>query len=290
MSLTQLTQLTGPITSEQLRHIDCFSARHMAMFMPIAGPCMLAISPMHTHPAHMFVVNFSDTTSIVLKHIRYRAQPNTVSYLPPNVPHHEVNETGIPRYVAIMVEPAFWEEQAKAYSQYKLELDGWKVFPAPDELLSVIKRFIGESKAQKAGADMLLEALSVETAHLLLRSMLGLKANGCVYVSRMEINRSIEYMRQNLSEKLTLASLACFSGMSVSHFARIFRQETGLSPIEYLIDMRLEVACRLLLGKSVPFKQIAMDCGFSSPAHFSASFQKKYQMAPSEYLHTSSRK
>jgi len=286
--LFRITQLTGSITPEQLRYVDCFSARHLTIFMPIAGPCLMAISPKHVHPAHLFVVSFSDTTSIVLEHSKYRAQPNTVSYLPPLTPHHEVNETDIPRYVAILIEPSFLQEQTEAYNKYKPELHEWKVFPASDELLSVIKRFIEESKAQKAGAEMLLEALSVETAHLLLRSMLGLRIEDCVYASRIEINRSIEYMRQNLSEKLSLASLACFSGMSVSHFTRVFRQETGLSPIDYLIDMRLEVACRLLLGGTAPLKQIAMDCGFSSPAHFSSSFQKKYKMSPSEYLHTSS--
>jgi AraC family transcriptional regulator len=282
----QIRKFTGQIEPEQLKYVDSFPGENVAMFMPVAGPCMLAISPFHTHPTSMFVVNFSDTTSIVLQNGKYRAQPNTVSYLPANIPHHEVNETGIPRYVAIMVDPLFLQEQAEAYLQHNLNLDQWKVFPASEELVSVIKRFISESKSYKAGSERLLEALSVELVHIMLRSMIGLKLSSCTHVSRIEINRCIEYMRQNLSEKLSLESLACFSGMSVSHFTRVFRQETGLSPIDYLIEMRLDVACRLLLSGNIPLKQIALDCGFSSQAHFSASFQKKYKMAPSEYLHS----
>lgn len=290
-TIAEIQEFTGAIHPEQLRYVEYFTAtQQVAMFMPVAGPCMLAVSPMHSHPAHMFVLNFADSTSIVLEHNKYRAQPDTVSFLPCRIPHHEVNETGIPRYVAIFVRPGFMARQAEAYSAYNVQLDQWTVFPSSDELLSVIKRFISECKTRKAGSDLLLEALSVETVHVLLRSMIGLKANDCTPVSRIEINRSIEYMRQNLSEKLSLQVLASFARMSVSHFTRVFRQETGLSPIDYLIDMRLEVACRLLLGGDLSLKQIAMDCGFSSPSHFSSSFQKKHKISPSGYLNASQQK
>lgn len=285
-SIAKIIEFTGITDHGQLRYVDCFPAKQMILFMPVAGPCMMAISPMHTHPTHLFVINFNDSTSIVLKQGKYRGQPNTVSYLPPNLPHHEVNETDIPRYIAIMIHPEFLQEQAKAYNNNAIELEKWMVFPSSNELLSAAKRFISECKNSKAGSEILLGALSIEIVHLLLRSMLGLKTTDCNHVSRIEINRCVEFMRQNLSEKLTLASLACFSGMSVSHFTRIFRQETGLSPIDYLIEMRLEVASRLLLSGNIPLKQIANDCGFSSPAHFSSSFQKKFKVAPSEYFHS----
>src|SRR5665647_2618026 len=88
-TLLHIKEFAGDISMDQLRYVDCFSANHMVMFIPMAGPCLQAVSPMHTHPAHMFVVNFSDTTSIVLRHSKYRAQPNMVAYLPPLIPHHE---------------------------------------------------------------------------------------------------------------------------------------------------------------------------------------------------------
>jgi transcriptional regulator GlxA family with amidase domain len=203
------------------------------------------------------------------------------------MPHHEVNEVGIPRYVAIFIKPSFLEEQSRAYISCALDLEHWSTFDCNEELLYAVKRFIGENQHPKPASDILLEAISTEIVHILLRSMLSIQVTESAYVSRIEINRSIEYMRQNLSEKLTLPVLAAYANMSVSHFTRIFRMEIGRSPIDYLIEMRLEVACRKLLGNDVSLKQIAMECGFSSPAHFSSSFLKKYAMAPSEYLHAS---
>lgn len=281
--IKEIKKFTGDITADHMQFVDCFVSENVAMFMPIAGPCLLAITPMHTHPAYMFVVNFTENISIVLEEGQFKSQPNTVFSLSPMIPHHEVSEVAIPRYVAIMVMSEFLHQHAEIYKKAP-ELNKHWGFPASDELLLLIKRFISESKSKKAGSDILLNAISIEVVHLLLRSTFGIQPENNEFASRVEINRCIEYMRQNLSEKHTLLTLACYSGMSVSHFTRVFRNETGSSPIDYLIDMRLEVARRKLIGHSVPLKQIAVDCGFSSPAHFSSSFQKKFKISPSEYL------
>lgn len=288
--LSQVEGFTGSVTAEHLRYVHSFVSKQVALFMPVAGPCQLAITPMHTHPSYMFVISFADTTSIVTEQFNYKSEPNKVSFLPPNIPHHEVNEAGIPRYVAVFVKPSFLEEQAQAYFHCELSINHWTTFDCSEELLYAVKRFVGENQHHKPGSEIFLEAISVEMVHLLLRSMLNIKETESTHVSRIEINRSIEYMRQNLSEKLSLPVLAAYVNMSVSHFTRVFRLETGRSPIDYLIEMRLEVACRKLLGNEVSHKQIALECGFSSPAHFSSTFLKKFKISPSEYLNSSLRK
>ncbi len=277
----------GPIKAEQLRYVDIFLSPNVALFMPVAGPCLMAVTPFHAHPCPLFVVNFTESTSVVLQNKVMHAKANSVTYLPAGLPHHEVNDAEIPRYVAILVRPEFIHEQAGAYASAQPDWKKPVAFHLSDELLSSVKRFMAESKSPKEGSDKVLEAYSVEIVHQLLRSMLGVKALRCRQVSRIEISRSIEYMRQNLSEKITLDSLVSLAGMSVSQYTRVFRQETGLSPIDFLIEMRLEVASRLILAGRTPFKRIAVDCGFSSPAHFSSSFQKKFRMSPSEYLNLS---
>ncbi len=285
--ISKIKEFTGEITAEHLRYVHSFVSKNMALFMPVAGPCQMAISPMHTHPSYMFVIGFSNNSSIITESFEYRSQPNVVYLLAPGIPHHEVNESGIPRYVAVFVKPSFLDQQAKAYQLQQSQLKEWLTFDCTEEILYAVKRFISEYQNNKPGAAILLESLSIEIMHLLLRSMLDIKPTECVNVSRIEINRCIEYMRQNLSEKLTLPVLSAYSNMSTSHFTRVFKTETGRSPIDYLIEMRLEIACRKLLDKERSLKEIAMECGFSSPAHFSSSFNKKYKISPSEYLKAS---
>lgn len=287
--LSQIDSFTGPITARHLRYVHSFVGADVALFMPVAGPCQLAVTPRHKHPSYMFVINFANTTTIVTQQGSYQAEPNKISFVPPGMPHHEVNQSGIPRYVAVMVKPAFLHRHAQAYGMEDLSLSRAMSFGCSEELLYVVKRFVGENQQSRPGSEALIEAISVELVHTLLRLMLNIRPMENVNVSRIEINRSIEYMRQNLGEKLTLASLAAYANMSASHFARVFKVETGRSPIDYLIEMRLEVACRKLLANEVSLKQIAMECGFSSPAHFSSTFYKKFKISPSEYLHASSK-
>ena len=288
--ISQINDFMGDISANQLYNVDFFTAEHIGILMPIAGPCLLASTPMHKHPTYSCILSFSDTSITVLPNIRYRTQPNTIYLLPPNVPHHEICEVEIPRYVSIFIQPEFLNQQAKSYKQHNLILDKSSFFRATDELLLSIKRFIRESKQPKAGSAELLKVYSIEIVHALLRSMLNLHDKKCEEVSRLEINRSIEYMHQNITEKLTLSILANFAGMSISNYTRTFRKEIGLSPIDYLIEMRLEIACRLLLDERLPLKEIAARCGFTSHAHFSASFQKKYKISPTEYLSSSTPK
>lgn len=229
---SRINEFMGSITKDQLRYVDCFVAQHICLLLPIAGACELAAFPMHKHPAYSFILSFSDTTTVVISDTKHRTQPNTIYFLSPNIPHHEICEVGIPRYIGVFISPAFLQKQSLSYKQYNLSLEKTTIFKSTDELLLVIKRFIIECKQHKPGSEILLEALSIEIAHALIRSMLNLHDKDCADVSRIEINRSIEYMRQNISEKLTLPLLSGFAGMSVSNFTRTFWQETGLSPID----------------------------------------------------------
>lgn len=283
-NIADIDKFTGKITSEQLMFVDSFVSEKVALFLPVAGPCQLAISHYHIHPSYMFVVNLSNSVSIVLKEGIFGTKSNQVFFLPYGVPHHETCDEPIPRYVAIMVQPEFMEQQAEFYRLYKPDLTSHRFFPASEGLLQLTKKFIGEYKLHQSGWDVILEAIGVEVVHTLLRLMVGIGDENKEQTSRGEIDRCIEYMRQNLQEKHTLQSLASYSTMSVSHFTRLFRKETGASPIEYLISMRLDVASRRLMEGTEPIKQIAMDCGFSSPAHFTAAFQQKFKIAPSEYF------
>ncbi|MFA5325910.1 MAG: AraC family transcriptional regulator [Bacteroidales bacterium] len=198
----------------------------------------MAALPMHKHPSYSFIISFSDTSIIQLPHGKINTKPNTIYFLSPFVPHHEICEVGLPRYLGVFISPDFLQEQAVSYKQYNLSFDETAAFPATDELLLVIKRFIRECKQKQAGYACMLESLSVKIAHALLRSMLNLQDNNYSHVSRIEINRSIEYMRQNISEKLSLSILASFAGMSVSHFSTSFHKKYNISPSEYLSSIK----------------------------------------------------
>ncbi|MBQ7926264.1 MAG: helix-turn-helix transcriptional regulator [Lachnospiraceae bacterium] len=93
----------------------------------------------------------------------------------------------------------------------------------------------------------------------------------------------IKYVENHYAEPLSIETMAEICGFSQSHFMKFFKNNMGISFIEYLNFYRLTMAARLLLASGSSIMAIAMECGFDSPSYFNRSFKKKYGMTPREY-------
>lgn len=91
------------------------------------------------------------------------------------------------------------------------------------------------------------------------------------------------WILDNLHEKLSVAQLADKALMSERHFARVFRQEVGMSTQEFVEASRFERATQLLADLSVPLKTVAARACFSDEAHMRRVFIKKLGITPKVY-------
>ena len=82
--------------------------------------------------------------------------------------------------------------------------------------------------------------------------------------------RAKELMSTHLGRQVPLAFVAGECRLSVSHFARSFKQCTGKPPHRWLLENRVERAKELLLDDTVSLAEVALDCGFSDQSHFHA--------------------
>jgi len=89
-----------------------------------------------------------------------------------------------------------------------------------------------------------------------------------------------DYMRSHLSENIPIEKLASLARISVSHFARGFRQTTGKSPHQYLIDLRLEYAEMLIRADDLPLAEIWRTCGFGSQSHMTSLMRERRRTTP----------
>ncbi|CAA9197378.1 AraC family transcriptional regulator [Flavobacterium collinsii] len=105
------------------------------------------------------------------------------------------------------------------------------------------------------------------------------------------INKSIDYIKENLQEELSLEKLADLSNFSKFHFHRIFKSVTGTTINEFIKNAKIERALFFLMNNpSKTISEIANDCGFLSISSFSRSFREVRQMTPTEWrkLHQNS--
>lgn len=96
------------------------------------------------------------------------------------------------------------------------------------------------------------------------------------------VERVIKFMSENYNQKITLRQLADKAGVSVSYLSSIFKEITGTSPIDYLMDMRMFRAKTLLL-EGVSVTETAELVGFNDVHYFSRYFKKYEGVCPSQY-------
>lgn len=100
------------------------------------------------------------------------------------------------------------------------------------------------------------------------------------------IQTMLAYIHQNYMEKISLDDIAEAAFISSRECIRCFRNIIGQSPIEHLIDYRLEVAAELLRDTDTPVTDIGLQTGFSSNAYFGKAFKEKYGTSPAKYRKT----
>jgi AraC-like DNA-binding protein len=91
------------------------------------------------------------------------------------------------------------------------------------------------------------------------------------------------YLRDNLHHPIGLRDVAGQLGLSDRHVARLFLAETGKSVIDFLIDLRMERATRMLLEHQQPIKQIAAAVGYPDVRYFTSLFHKRIGVTPAVF-------
>lgn len=102
--------------------------------------------------------------------------------------------------------------------------------------------------------------------------------------SNLVFERCHSFIKSNLSHPLKASELAMQAGIGFRQLSRIFIQQCGESPHQYITRLRLDRA-RILIENtpSASVKEIAFECGFASPSHFTMAFKKNLGISPSAY-------
>lgn len=102
-----------------------------------------------------------------------------------------------------------------------------------------------------------------------------------------DMNRAIGHLRENLHEPLSETELAELTGQSQSAFSRSFKRHTGTTLVRYRNQLRIDLACHMLLSDpEAKVSDICYDVGFSNLSNFNRHFLKLKKMSPSEFRAT----
>jgi len=105
------------------------------------------------------------------------------------------------------------------------------------------------------------------------------------------VSKAKEYIANHYTEEIKLETLAALVAMAPSAFSRFFKQHTGRGPVDYIIDVRLGVAARMLVDTSASVSEICYACGFNNLSNFNRTFKARRGYTPRDFraLFTKSR-
>ena len=98
-----------------------------------------------------------------------------------------------------------------------------------------------------------------------------------------EIETCCQYINANFHKSLTLPDLAQMMHLSPNYFLKLFKSQMGITPKEYILQIRLDCARSLLSGTDMKISAIASECGFNDTSYFSMFFKKRFGITPAEY-------
>ena len=102
-------------------------------------------------------------------------------------------------------------------------------------------------------------------------------------LSDKKMERIISFLNKRYTQAVSLDEVASFTAMNPTAFCRYFKENTGKTFKQYILEMRIGYACKLLAADKLNVSQISTACGFESIAPFNRSFKKITGLTPTQY-------
>ena len=145
-----------------------------------------------------------------------------------------------------------------------------------------IEKYIYEANFKENEIKLKLELLQVL---LLLNSMEGYINKEQIVSEKMDyVKKLTQYIHSNFNEKVSLDAIAASINISKSYMVHLFKEQTGITIMNYLMEYRLKQAIHLLeIYPEWSNKEICFKCGFENESHFSKFFKNSTGYSPYKY-------
>ncbi|WP_167955255.1 AraC family transcriptional regulator [Anaerosporobacter faecicola] len=97
------------------------------------------------------------------------------------------------------------------------------------------------------------------------------------------VEQAVVWLEQNFSTQKNLSDMCIELGVSLSHLTRQFHLQKGITPMQYLQDIRLKHSLNLLVTSTLLIEEIAIQCGFSNGNYYTKVFRRSFGLTPSAY-------
>lgn len=248
------------------------------------------VTPPHFDDTYMLWFICQGKADLLVNETCYPVPPGSLLWTSPSLLHAH-RAAGCMEVLFCLFSPAHVQEVWLSCASHR-ELPHAAIMAAPKPLETTLRRLLQEATHPTAASNHLLSVLShlalidvlqmflaaqQQTHHPLCTREIALDSS---HVS-VSIAQAISLLRSEYArEEVTPKRVAEQVGLSLFHFTRRFKQETGVTPGSYLRQQRLNQALHLLLVTRLPLEAVAQRCGLGSARHLSDLCQTAFGQSP----------
>ena len=200
-------------------------------------------------------------------------QPLTTIFHPSGVTHHdEIGPHGI-RIFSVEIED-HWIDRIREYGVVPES----SVSPPGSELGWLATRLYREYRAHQCCSPIAIEGLVLEMLALVARSKIRVERQAPVW-----LGRAVDLLKAGFHQRITINQVAVEVGVHPVHLSKVFRQFHQQTIGDYLHQLRVELACRMLADDEFQLAAIANAAGFADQSHFTRVFKGLTGMTPGTF-------
>jgi AraC family transcriptional regulator len=253
----------------------------------------------HQHTMHIIACGLSDSPEagdgglasgerwLDGKREQERRRVGDIAIIPAGIPHR-CNWNRAVQFGILAIEPALLQQIGQDWvNPDRLELIP-RFMSEQDELMQgIFSTLRKELTTGGIGGHLLVDSLKTALTIHLLRNYcttspkLSSYSNG---LSQSKLTLVKEYIKVHLDRDLKLTEIAAIAQMSPYHFLRLFKQSTGVTPHQYILQSRIDKAKYLLQQSELSMTEIAMRVGFCDQSHLTRCFKRILGVTPKQFL------
>ncbi|MEM5400178.1 AraC family transcriptional regulator [Paraburkholderia unamae] len=221
--------------------------------------------------------------------------PGNLVMIGPNLPHNWVSsvphgEAVDERCLVLQFDAAFIARAIDAFPEFRrveglLDASRWGLLFTPATGAAaepILREMLGAQGMRRVTLFIDLLDLLVQSEAPSALASEAYRADPARYAGT-RINHVLGFIGKNLSQELRETELAELAGQSVSAFSRYFRRHTGVSFVRYVNQLRINLACQLLMSGELNITDICYQVGFNNLSNFNRQFLLIKEMSPSRW-------
>ncbi|WP_343672652.1 AraC family transcriptional regulator [Paraburkholderia heleia] len=249
----------------------------------------------HFHPEYEIHLITATTGKYFVGDFIGSFAPGNLVMIGPNLPHNWVSsvphdEPVDERCLVLQFDADFIARAIDAFPEFRrvqplLDASCWGLLFAPETGAAaepILREMLGAQGMRRVTLFIDLLDLLVQSGEPAALASEAYRADPARYAGT-RINHVLAFIGKNLSQELRETELAELAGQSVSAFSRYFRRHTGVSFVRYVNQLRINLACQLLMSGELNITDICYQVGFNNLSNFNRQFLLIKEMSPSRW-------